>query len=280
MAILKTGQDFASGDQVTSQKLMDIADLATFDQPADGVTIIANNATYGIDEGDGKLRVKTAGISSNELATDSVTEDKIKDQAVTSDKLASTAISAIMPTGTVIPFAGSTLPGNTGDWLFCDGSEYSETGTYSNLFSIIGSVYTKNDETPGHFRVPDLRGRVVAGKDNMGGSDSQQNLTNKTEGIDGDTLGATGGKEDNTLTAAQSGVPAHVHKVYSAGDGRSGFTAEESEARLFHENAGHTGANTDTLGLDGQTGNNDTADASTAHNNVQPTIILNYIIKT
>jgi microcystin-dependent protein len=233
-----------------------------------------------VTAGDGKLRVKTAGISSNELATDSVTTAKIKDGAVTSDKLASTAVSAIMPTGTVIPFAGSTLPGNTGDWLFCDGSEYSETGTYSNLFSIIGSVYTKNDETPGHFRVPDLRGRVVAGKDNMGGSDSQQNLTNKDGGIDGDTLGATGGHEEHLLLSTQSGVPAHVHKVYSAGDGRSGFTAEESEARLFHENAGHTGSVTDTLGLDGQTGNNDTADASTAHNNVQPTIILNYIIKT
>jgi len=92
MPILNTGQQFASGDQVTSQKLMDIADLATFDDPADGVTIIANNATYGVTEGDGKLRVKTAGISSNELATDSVSENKIQDDAVTSDKLANNAV--------------------------------------------------------------------------------------------------------------------------------------------------------------------------------------------
>ena len=280
MPILNTGQQFASGDQVTSQKLMDIADLATFDDPADGVTIIANNETYDVTAGDGKLRVKTAGISSNELATDSVTTAKIKDGAVTSAKLASTAVSAIMPTGTVIPFAGSTLPGNTGDWLFCDGSEYSETGTYSNLFKIIGSVYNTGGETTEHFRVPDLRGRVVGGKDNMGGTSSQQRLTNQTEGIDGDTLGATGGHEEHLLLSTQSGVPAHVHDVFSAGAVTTALTAEESVQRLEHEGQGHSTITTDQLGLDGQTGNNDTADASTAHNNVQPTIILNYIIKT
>jgi hypothetical protein len=95
MAILTTGQTFSSGDQVTSQKLMDIADLATFSDPADGATIIANNATYGVDGGDGKLKVKPNGIGSNELLKDAtndanraVTTNHIKDDAVTSDKLA------------------------------------------------------------------------------------------------------------------------------------------------------------------------------------------------
>ena len=99
MAILKTGQQFASGDQVTSQKLMDIADLATFDDPADGVTIIANNETYGITAGgDGKLKVPNNGISGNELlssatidANRAVTTDHIKDDAVTADKLKDSA---------------------------------------------------------------------------------------------------------------------------------------------------------------------------------------------
>ena len=272
MPILNTGQQFASGDQVTSQKLMDIADLATFDDPADGVTIIANNETYDVTAGDGKLRVKTAGISSNELATDSVTRDKIKDGEVTSAKLASAAISSIMPSGVVMPYAGGNAPEG---FLFCAGQSLV-VDDYKDLHEAIGYQY---GGTGANFTLPDLRGRVVAGKDNMI-TPSQENLTNKDGGIDGDTLGATGGHEEHLLLSTQSGVPAHVHKVYSAGDGRSGFTAEESEARLFHENAGHTGSVTDTLGLDGQTGNNDTANASTAHNNVQPTIILNYIIKT
>ena len=88
MAILQTGQSFSSGDQVTSQKLMDIANLATFDDPADGSTIIVNSNTYGVPGGDGKLKVKSGGITFNELATDSVVTAKIQDDAVTSDKLA------------------------------------------------------------------------------------------------------------------------------------------------------------------------------------------------
>lgn len=272
MPILNTGQQFASGDQVTSQKLMDIADLATFDDPADGVTIIANNETYDVTAGDGKLRVKTAGISSNELATDSVTTAKIEDGAVTSAKLASAAISSIMPSGSVIPFAGSSAP--TG-FLLCAGQSLV-VADYQDLHDVIGYTYGGSGA---NFTLPDLRGRVVAGKDNMI-TPSQDRLTNQTEGIDGDTLGATGGKEDNTLTAAQSGVPAHVHDVFSAGAVTTALTAEESVQRLEHEGQGHSTITTDQLGLDGQTGNNDTADASSAHNNVQPTIILNYIIKT
>ena len=274
MPILETGQIFASGDQVTSQKLMDIAGLARFDDPADEVTI-------QVDTDSGKLKVPANGITGNELASDgtndsnrAVDTNHLKDESVTSAKLAPAAISAIMPTGSVMPFAGRSAPDG---FLVCDGSAISRT-TYSALFAVIEEIYGSGDGST-TFNLPDLQGRVVAGRDNMSGS-SQDRLTNKTEGIDGDTLGATGGKEDNTLTAAQSGLPAHVHKVYSKGHGVSGFTAEVSEKRLFHENAGHTTSTTDQLGLDGQTGNNDTANASTAHNNVQPTIILNYIIKT
>ena len=88
MAILKTGQDFASGDQVTSQKLMDIVDLATFDDPSD-------NTTIQVDTNTKKLKVPNNGITSNELlkdATDNnnraVTTDHIKDSNVTTAKIA------------------------------------------------------------------------------------------------------------------------------------------------------------------------------------------------
>lgn len=164
MPILKTGQIFSSGDQVTSQKLMDIADLATFDDPADGSTIIVNSQTYGISGGDGKLKVPSGGITSNELATNSVTATKIVDGAVTSAKLNSDAISALMPTGTVLPFAGVNAP--TG-YLFCDGDAISRT-TYSSLFDVIETTYGVGDNST-TFNIPDLRGRVIAGQDDMGG---------------------------------------------------------------------------------------------------------------
>jgi hypothetical protein len=94
MAILKTGQDFASGDQVTSQKLMDIVDLATFDDPSD-------NTTIQVDTNTKKLKVPDNGITSNELlkdATDNnnraVTTDHIKDLNVTTAKIADDAVTS------------------------------------------------------------------------------------------------------------------------------------------------------------------------------------------
>lgn len=254
MPILNTGQIFTSGDQVTSQKLMDIADLATFDDPADGSTIIVNSQTYGISGGDGKLKVPSGGITSNELATNSVTSDKIVDGAVTSAKLNSDAISALMPTGTVLPFAGINAP--TG-YLFCDGDAISRT-TYSSLFGIIETNYGVGDGSS-TFNVPDLRGRVIAGQDDMGGV-SANRLTGLSGGVNGDNLGATGGSETHTLTVNE--IPAHTHTQavsFSSTvefEGRSGASADNGNSAT------------------GSTGGDQ------AHNNVQPTIILNYIIKT
>lgn len=85
MAVLQTGQSFSSGDQVTATKLQDIANLATF---RTGANQTADDSTIQVDGSGGYLKVKSGGISSNELATDSVITAKIQDDAVTSDKLA------------------------------------------------------------------------------------------------------------------------------------------------------------------------------------------------
>ena len=73
----------------------------------------------------------------------------------------------------VSPFAGSNAPDG---WQMCNGQELSQT-TYSSLFAVIGTTYNTGGETSGNFRVPDLRGRVVAGLDNMGSTTSQDRLT-------------------------------------------------------------------------------------------------------
>ena len=258
MAILSRGQSFASGDQVTAQKLQDIVDLATFDDPADESTIIK-------DTGTGKLKVPSNGIGSNELASDSsvdanraVDTDHIKDGSVTADKLDSAAVSVLMPTASLMPYAGSAAP--TG-YLLCDGAAISRT-TYSSLFGIVGTTYGVGDGST-TFNIPDLRGRVVAGQDDMGGS-SANRLTNQTGGLNGDNLGATGGAETHLLTSAESGLPAHFHTqgVQTTGGNIENF-AGGSPAGQY--------TNTGTVAAQ---------DASSAHNNVQPTIILNYIIKT
>jgi len=255
MAILSRGQSFASGDQVTAQKLQDIVDLASFDDPADESTIVK-------DTGTGKLKVPSNGIGSNELASDAsvdanraVDTNHIKDGSVTAAKLNSAAVSVLMPTGTILPYAGSSEP--TG-YLFCDGNEYDQTGTHSSLFSTIGSTYNTGGETTGFFRVPDLQGRVIAGRDNMSGT-SANRLTTAKSGINGDNLGAFGGLEDHQLTVAQ--LPRHTHE----GTVQSGLqTTSQGTGRLTNDSDVTTG----------ETGGDQ------SHPNVQPTIILNYIIKT
>jgi len=167
-----------------------------------------------------------------------------------------TQINAIMPSGALMPYAGASAP--TG-FLLCDGSAISRS-TYSGLFSAISTTYGTGDGSS-TFNIPDLRGRVVAGQDDMGGS-SANRLTDQTGGLNGDTLGDTGGSETHTLTTAQ--MPAHTHTV----------AAQQQ-----------VGGDSTNRGGSGQLGAAATITSSStggdgAHNNVQPTIILNYIIKT
>jgi len=65
MAIINTGQTFAPTDTVTNTKLQDIADAATFDDPADetSLELITGGANTG------KLGVKDDGITPAKLST-------------------------------------------------------------------------------------------------------------------------------------------------------------------------------------------------------------------
>src|SRR5262245_29209456 len=67
------------------------------------------------------------------------------------------------PSGAVQAFAGASAPAG---WLLCDGASYLRSDQAA-LFAVIGTTYGAADGT--HFNVPDLRGRAVFGKDNMGG---------------------------------------------------------------------------------------------------------------
>lgn len=162
-------------------------------------------------------------------------------------------------TGTVFPFAGSAAPSG---WLLCYGQAVSRT-TYANLYAVIGTTYGAGDGST-TFNLPDLRGRVAAGKDNMGGTAAGR-LTNSgtgNPGIDGSTLGAAGGADRHQLTAAQ--MPSHTHNVNNAASTTVG--------------GAYTTASLNTAnGLQPVTVS---AGSDQAHPNTQPTIVLNHIIKT
>ena len=183
--------------------------------------------------------------------------------------------------GMLMPYAGASAPSG---WLLCYGQAISRT-TYAALFAIIGTTYGSGDGST-TFNVPDLRGRVIAGQDDMGGT-SANRLTDQSGGLDGDTLGDTGGSETHTLTAAEM---AHIH-----GFGRWKGTNDDLEwlynnatwsglgSYTYKQTLGEGGGDTGTISSGEATTTSvflDGSDTPSAHNNVQPTIILNYIIKT
>jgi microcystin-dependent protein len=164
-----------------------------------------------------------------------------------------TAVTA--PAASMMVFAGASAPSG---WLLCFGQAISRT-TYATLFSAVSTTYGIGDGTT-TFNLPDMRGRVAAGADNMGGSAAGR-LTSTTMSPDGDTLGATGGTQTHTLVTAE--MPAHTHSV----PGQIQVGNDLGSAAGYAAGLVNNGTSTSTGG-------------GGAHLNVQPTLVLNYIIKT
>jgi microcystin-dependent protein len=211
-------------------------------------------------------------------------------------------------TGTMVPWTGMIVPDG---YLLCDGAEYL-MDTYPNLAAKLMTMYCPGGmcTTTMHFRVPDMRGRVPAGKKDTPGSVFDQ------------TMGSTTGVETHILTLAQ--MPVHNHAIGIVGmTNAGGGHTHQNQIGLFPDRnlfpiaqmgnsntspcsmlnnppfwtsqdnlfAGVSCPNTfvDTLQgrihwdtLNAGDHRHDIADAgsSNAHPNVQPSLIIQYIIKT
>lgn len=117
----------------------------------------------------------------------------------------------LVPTGVVLDFAGNTVPAG---FLLCYGQAVSRS-TYSALFTVIGILWGAGNGTT-TFNLPDLRGNISAGRDDMGGVASGR-LTTDTINNPGNpiTVGSGGGQETNSLIRAT--MPSHFHALDSFG---------------------------------------------------------------
>lgn len=182
------------------------------------------------------------------------------------------------PVGTIIDWPGVSAP--TG-WLLLYGQVVAQA-TYPGLYAIISTTYNTGGEGAGNFRLPDCRGRIGVGKDDMGGSAANR-ITNAVSGITGTTLGANGGEQGHTLVTGE--IPAHNHTATDSGHTHglhvsvsqafTGGAAGASSALVTPNAAGTAYGNTDSGTANVTTAN---TGGGGAHNNVQPAIIFNKII--
>lgn len=129
--------------------------------------------------------------------------------------------SYFIPPSTVFPYAGTAITSPDG-WLFCDGATYG-TGVYPNLFSIIGYSYGGGGAV---FAVPDLRGRVVAGRDIDNGSGTTGRLSTVTN--NGTSVAVSAGSQTHTLGTAE--IPSHSHGSGTVVGGATNLAGEHSHS--------------------------------------------------
>lgn len=149
-----------------------------------------------------------------------------------------------LPVGSISAYSGENIPTN---WLKCNGQAVSRAG-YPELFNTIGTTYGSGDGST-TFNLPNISERVIVGNNGDGEF----------------SLGNTGGEKEHALTINE--MPSHTH-LYRASIG-----AGNAEGTLnFGEQNGSV--------ISGTYGNAiQNTGGSQAHNNMQPYIALNYIIK-
>ena len=184
------------------------------------------------------------------------------------------------PIGAVVDFAGSSAPGG---WLLCFGQAVSRT-TYSALFAVVSTTFGVGDGST-TFNLPDYRGRIAAGVDNMGGGAAGRIGTVVTDNgtITGTTMGSVGGSSTHVQTSGE--IVTHNHAITDTGHVHNNATSGTNQWRAGLADVGGGsfgggGSTQQTVAMatatTGITINNN--GSSTAMAWLQPTIMMNKII--
>ncbi len=193
------------------------------------------------------------------------------------------ALESGLPAGSVVAYGGPSGASADGGaaalpsgWLLCDGSAVSRT-TYASLFAAVGINFGGGDGIT-TFNLPDLRGRTVIG-------------VGHGTGLTARTLAQVVGEETHTLAASE--MPAHSHTVTDPGHLHTVVAQGSSVAAQVAVSSASSGcgvycgtqqaplaevttvAATTTTGVTVQS-----TGGGAAHNVMQPSIVLNYLIKS
>jgi microcystin-dependent protein len=146
------------------------------------------------------------------------------------------AVAPYLTVGSIISSISTSIPSG---WLLCDGSEYSKTGTYANLYSKIGIRYGETNGSGGvgstHFKLPDLRSK---------------HLMSHSSGASA----SGGGSHSHTVNAnatASSVAVSHNHTVNQAGYGGVGISHAHSGGDSYVGPNGSNPVNANKTGTGG-----------------------------
>ena len=152
------------------------------------------------------------------------------------------ALSRAVPAGMISPFAGEQVPAG---WLRCNGEAVSRA-QYPALFSAVSTKWGPGDGASS-FNLPDLRGRVAIG-------------AGQASGLSERIVGQTLGEEMHALTIAE--MPSHGHQL---------TTVPDSDMPGGYSGGGWFG--------DPVSRQTSLTGGDLPHNNMQPSAVVNYIIK-
>jgi microcystin-dependent protein len=196
------------------------------------------------------------------------------------------AASALVPTGVVLPFAGSSAPAG---WLLCSGQEISQT-TYADLYAVLSTAYNLqiNPTTGiawaapagGNFRVPDYRGSFLRGVGTpsvgdavtLGGHQAQKTakngLSNTSSTVTGTITAASGLSNTNNIISSTDTKSSQGNTTFAAPGFIAIGSATATSAVLAHS---HTMTHVLTAPAQTISGDNETRPINKG---------VNYIIKT